>query len=101
MRELDCSNSGVLRRLGNGATVKFWTNCWTQLGRLANFATKHLVVSTLQQTATSYYTDQGWNLPLLQHHLPPHILNQIMPYTVSSSSEVHDGYLRKHSSLGG
>ncbi|XP_062006018.1 uncharacterized protein LOC133723218 [Rosa rugosa] len=75
---------GLMWRIGNGASTKFWVDRWTSCGILENYALNHDTID-INSLVQDFWINNDWNLPMLHANLPVDIVDKItaIPLAIS------------------
>lgn len=81
--------TGIIWRVGNGCTIKFWKDNWTGLGTLSPLAL-HTDFIDEDALVQDFWCHNGWDCELLNACLPSHIVAKILTIPISCDANVGD-----------
>lgn len=80
---------GLCWRIGNGDSIKFWSDNWTGLGPLSSYALESGIIDN-EVSAKDFWIDNDWNFQLLSDCLPNQVVDQIAKIPVSNGGTIND-----------
>lgn len=89
---------GLIWRIGNGASVFFWTDHWSDCGLLADKALDPSMVDN-ELLVQDFWIDNDWDITLLYACLPPEVVEKILCTPTSRCSQ-NDKLIWKHTPNG-
>lgn len=90
---------GLVWRVGNGRSIKFWTDDWTGLGPLSSLTINPGIVDN-NNLIQDFFSQSSWDIDKLSLYLPDQVIDHITAIPISTSNEIEDRLIWKATSNG-